>query len=57
MRFHTELLPAPAGRHVPAEYARMAALSLPLFLWLLRYRGMYEARRGLSRWEETRILV
>jgi exopolysaccharide biosynthesis polyprenyl glycosylphosphotransferase len=57
LRFHTDVLPAPAGPHHPGEYARMAALSLPLFLWLLRYRGMYDARRGRSRWEETRLLL
>jgi exopolysaccharide biosynthesis polyprenyl glycosylphosphotransferase len=57
LRFHTEWVPAPPGPHEVAEYGRMAALSLPLFLWLLRYRGMYEARRGRSPWEEARILV
>jgi exopolysaccharide biosynthesis polyprenyl glycosylphosphotransferase len=57
LRFQSDVFPAPPGPYVPAEYARMAALSLPLFLWLLRYRGMYDARRGLSRWEEARVLV
>ena len=57
LRFHSDLMPLPPGPHYPADYARLAALSLPLFLWLLRYRGMYDARRGRSRWEEARILV
>lgn len=57
LRFNTSLAPRPPGPHIAADYLTVGAAALPLFYVLLRYRGLYEPRRGLSRFEESRSLV
>jgi exopolysaccharide biosynthesis polyprenyl glycosylphosphotransferase len=57
IRFHTDLLPASQATPPLRDYVLIGAATLPLFYALLRYRGLYEPRRGLSRSIEARTLL
>jgi len=57
IRFHCGLLPLPVGAPEPRAYALVGLAALPLFYTLLRSRGLYSPRRGLSRFEEARSVI
>ncbi len=57
IRFQTELLPTASDPAAFQENLAMGLLTLPIWHLLLRYRGLYEPRRGLSRLEETRRVL
>jgi len=49
LRFNAGFMPPPAGTHVVGDYVTVGLGLLPLWYVLLRQRGLYEPRRGLSR--------
>ena len=57
IRFQTDLLPEPPGAPDAADYVAMLLVAIPLFYALLRYRGLYGPRRGLSRVGEARAIL
>lgn len=57
IRFQTDLLPEPPGAPDAADYVAVLLVAIPLFYALLRYRGLYGPRRGLSRVGEARAIL
>ncbi len=55
-RFHTSWFPT-AAQADPRTYVLLGLGMLPVWHLLLRSRGLYEPRRGASRWPEARALV
>jgi hypothetical protein len=49
LRFHWNVLPDPRGAADPEAYVLLGVAMLPLWHLVLRQRGLYEPRRGMSR--------
>ncbi len=57
LRFHSHVLPEPPASADPEPYLVLAVGMLPLWHLVLRQRGLYRPRRGLSALGESRMLI